>query len=137
MTEQSGNDNYIKCTNCKCKYINDDEHIKTDFGYNRLNERHKTCVKCRERNKRNHNTQHNQERRKQYYQDNKNRLDELTRKARQARMTEEVDDDRKTCIRCLKPKLHEEFKPRDKRIVSDTVFKTCESCRICTVKVVF
>ena len=29
-------------------YITDDEHIKTEFGYNRLNERCKSCVKCRE-----------------------------------------------------------------------------------------
>ena len=47
MTEQHGKDKYIKCSKCKCKYINDDEHIKADFGYNRLNERFKTCTKCR------------------------------------------------------------------------------------------
>ena len=47
MEEQHGEDKYIKCSKCKCKYINDDEHIKKDFGYNRLNERYKTCVKCR------------------------------------------------------------------------------------------
>ena len=29
------------------KFINDDEHIKNDFGYNRLNERYKQCVRCR------------------------------------------------------------------------------------------
>ena len=51
MTEQSETDKYIKCSKCKCKYINDDEHIKDDFGYNRLNERFKTCVKCRSKNK--------------------------------------------------------------------------------------
>ena len=38
---------YIKCSRCHMKFINDDEHIKTDFGYNRLNERYKQCVKCR------------------------------------------------------------------------------------------
>ena len=48
MTEQQGSDQYIKCSSCKCKYINDDDHIKKDFGYNRLNEIYKTCVKCRE-----------------------------------------------------------------------------------------
>ena len=47
MAEKSGDDKYIKCSKCKCKYINDDEHIKADFGYNRLNEQYKTCVKCR------------------------------------------------------------------------------------------
>ena len=52
MSEQSGQDKYIKCKGCKCKYINDDEHIKEDFGYNRLGERLKACVKCRNKNKR-------------------------------------------------------------------------------------
>ena len=47
MAEQSGDDKYIKCSKCKCKYINNDKHIKTDFGYNRLDERFKTCVKCK------------------------------------------------------------------------------------------
>ena len=47
MTEQHGEEKYMKCSQCKCKYINDDEHINTDFGYNRLNKQYKTCVKCR------------------------------------------------------------------------------------------
>ena len=33
---QQVNDNSIKCTICKCKYISNDEHIKADFGYNEL-----------------------------------------------------------------------------------------------------
>ena len=45
--EQSGEDKYIKCSKCKCKYMNDDNHIKNGFGFNRLNERYKTCVECR------------------------------------------------------------------------------------------
>ena len=40
-------DKYIKCSTCRCKYINDPDHIKTDFGYTRLEERYKCCVKCR------------------------------------------------------------------------------------------
>ena len=54
MAEQGGQqqpDKYIKCSTCKCKYINDNAHILNDFGYNRLDERYKTCVKCRARNK--------------------------------------------------------------------------------------
>ena len=47
MTEQDSKDKYIKCKGCKCKYINDEGHIKEDFGYNRLGEKLKTCVKCR------------------------------------------------------------------------------------------
>ena len=43
MAEECGQDEYMKCSKCKCKYINDDDHIKTDFGYNQLSERFKTC----------------------------------------------------------------------------------------------
>ena len=51
MSGQSEEDKYIKCKGCGCKYMNDDEHIKQSFGYNRLGEKIKSCVKCR--NKRN------------------------------------------------------------------------------------
>ena len=55
MTEQRGEDKYIKCSKCKCKYINDDNHIRTDFGFNRLNERFKTCTKCRNKTRKGNN----------------------------------------------------------------------------------
>ena len=45
--EAESNNKYIVCSKCKMKLFNDDEHIKTDFGYNRLNIRYKQCVKCR------------------------------------------------------------------------------------------
>ena len=38
---------YINSSRCHMKFINDDEQIKKDFGYNRLNMRHKQCVRCR------------------------------------------------------------------------------------------
>ena len=38
MTEQNEDNTYTKCTNCTGKSINDDEHIKNDFGFTRLNE---------------------------------------------------------------------------------------------------
>ena len=43
--------NYILCSGCHGKYIDDDEHIKCDFEYNRLGNRYNCCVKCRNRNK--------------------------------------------------------------------------------------
>ena len=49
MTDDNGHNEYIKCNSCKCKYINDEEHLKTDFGYNRLGKMYKSCVKCRQR----------------------------------------------------------------------------------------
>jgi len=51
MTEKNGETTHIKCSKCKCQYINDDEHIKNDFGYSRLGKRYKTCSKCRARKK--------------------------------------------------------------------------------------
>jgi len=67
MEETRGEDNFIKCSKCKCKYINDDEHLKTDFGFNRLNVRYKCCTKCRERAK-------------TYYKDNACKIGEYHRR---------------------------------------------------------
>ena len=53
MAEQ-GDDDYIKCARCRCKYHNNDESIKENFGFNRLHEQLKTCVKCRNRSKQYH-----------------------------------------------------------------------------------
>ena len=49
MTEQGSKDKSIKCSRCKMKYPNTDDHIKEHFGYNRLGEQLKTCTKCREK----------------------------------------------------------------------------------------
>ena len=54
MAEESNNDKYIRCSKCGSKHINDEDHISTDFGYTRLEERYKTCVKCRARGKNSH-----------------------------------------------------------------------------------
>ena len=51
MATQSEQDKHIKCKGCECKYINDDGHIKQDFGYIRLGKQLKSCVKCRNQNK--------------------------------------------------------------------------------------
>ena len=52
MAEEHEREQFIKCSNCKCKFHNDDEHIKIDFGYNRLGLKYKCCIKCRETRKR-------------------------------------------------------------------------------------
>ena len=36
MAGEGKNDKYIICSKRNCKYINDEEHINTDFGYTRL-----------------------------------------------------------------------------------------------------
>ena len=41
MAENSGETTHIKCRQCTCQYINDDEHIKNDFGYSRLGKQYK------------------------------------------------------------------------------------------------
>ena len=62
MTEQLELDKYVKCSKCKCKYINDDENIEKDFGYNRLKIKYKTCVKCRNKAIANGNNDYNRAR---------------------------------------------------------------------------
>ena len=37
----------IKCSTCKKKFLNNKEQVELYFGYNRLNERFKCCVRCR------------------------------------------------------------------------------------------
>ena len=49
MSEQSEQDKHIKCKVCKCKYMNDEEHIKQDFVYNRLGGQLESCVNRRDR----------------------------------------------------------------------------------------
>ena len=68
MSEQQETPKYIKCSACKCKYLNKDEYIKTDFGYNRLGERFKTCVKCRDRKYAYMNSEKGEAARKKYYE---------------------------------------------------------------------
>ena len=54
------------------KSINDDEHIKTDFGYIRLDIRYKQCVRCRTKGTEheNNNIEHAREMYKIYYETN-------------------------------------------------------------------
>ena len=58
MTEEGKNTKYIICSDCRFKYINDEEHINKDFGYTILEMRYKTCVKCRAHIKNNDKTYH-------------------------------------------------------------------------------
>ena len=51
MTEEGEANKYIKCSSCRCKYVNDEEQIDKHFGFNRLCQRYKTCVKCRSKKK--------------------------------------------------------------------------------------
>ena len=88
MTEEGKNDKYIICSKCRSKYINDEEHITKDFGYTRLEERYKTCVRCRARNKINSKTYQEKrpeesEKAKEYYEANKDYLNEKNKQFRE------------------------------------------------------
>ena len=104
MTEQDSKDKYIKCSRCKMKYINSDEIISKDFGYNRLNERYKTCVKCRGDCKQyiNNNPEKVKQMKHQYWIDHK---DEIAKKRQQLQKeADESDGAIKYCNRCYRNK---------------------------------
>ncbi len=48
MTEQGDDNKYINCSRCRMNYHNTYDSIKEHFGYNRLGERFKICMKCRQ-----------------------------------------------------------------------------------------
>ena len=74
MAEESKNDKYSMCSKCRCKCINDEEHISKYFGYTRLEERYNTCVRCRVRGKVNNKT---------YYDKNTDELKEYSNNYRE------------------------------------------------------
>ena len=114
---------YIKCCSCKCKYVDDDDHIKNDFGYNELNERCKTCLKCRERKQdyRNNNYDKIQEYHKHYYINNKEKMNE---KRQQLKAIAEASQGKlKYCYRCYKKNDIELF-----RCPNGNVYNSCYRC---------
>ena len=116
MTERSEESKYIKCSKCWCKYINDDEHIKQDFGYNRLEKRYKTCVKCRGRSR---------EYKKVYIE----KRTELCGNYGQS-----ILDHHQYCSRCYKIKAKTAYEESNHRTSSDggkiyEWYKTCKACR--------
>ena len=124
MAEQNEIEKYIKCSKCRCKYINDDDHIKNDFGFNRLNERFKTCVKCRAY------TAARSEQRADYGRAYREANREAINEKNRQRDTEKVmkvkeleDDNNKCCGRCRK------LKPAALFMVNKFKCKTCDVCR--------
>ena len=109
MAEQDSKEQYIKCSRCKCKYINDDEHIKTDFGYTMLNELNKTCSRCRGKCKvyNQDNTEKIKQQAHKYWIDNK---DEIMKKRQQLqKYADENNGEIKYCYRCYKNKTLDAF----------------------------
>ena len=81
MTEEGKNDTYILCSDCRSKYINDEEHINTYFGYTRLEMRYKTCGKCRARQIIKNKTYH--ETHPEYYEMHKEETKEYNKQYRE------------------------------------------------------
>ena len=140
MTEQGEADKYTKCSKCRCKYINDDEHIKKEFGYNRLEERFKTCVKCRTYSRQQNKeyrqehqaeiTENTRDYRKQYYQDNKEQHRKAMKGYRDKQLNTQVDENHKCCTRCYKIQPITEYGECVDHIDVNGVkhWKTCKSC---------
>ena len=91
----SETDTYIKCSKCRLKYKYNDIDIAHDFGYNRLGEKFKTCVICRDKRKKKRNNSNKEEKQN-------NDKDEED-KAITNEHYEEIDKE-------LRPKYDEEFK---------------------------
>ena len=124
--------NQIICNRCKHKYdINDDE-IKIHFGYNKLNERFKCCVKCRTQCKLQHKQyyqnnidklkEYHKEYGKIYYQNNKEQIKQYDKEYRQKKNTEKqqmINDntiDKLVVVKDIMPSFLDEKKPKRIRL---------------------
>ena len=96
MTEEAKHNKYIICSDCKCKYINDEEHIIKDFGYTRLEERYKTCVKCRAKKqvKNKRYCEKHSEQFKEYYESHKEEVKEYNKQYREKNKEHFLEYDR-------------------------------------------
>ena len=103
MAEQ-GDDTYIKCSRCKCKYHNNDESISDNFGFNRLGETYKCCVKCRNcrAQYQRDNVEKLAQKRHQFWIDNKDTIN--ARRQELIRTADESNGTVKYCNRCYKNK---------------------------------
>ena len=128
---------HIKCSNCKCKFINVNENIDIDFGYNRLGERYKCCVKCRDRTKqkRSDNREQILERKKQCYHNNKELCRQQTRASIQKQLTRQPADGERCCTRCYRHRPLAEFGEYENYIKIDDMWYNqtlqCKTCNVC------
>ena len=133
MAEQTREEQYIKCSRCQMKYINNDDHIKKEFGYNRLNERYKTCIACRENRKqyRKSKAEELKTYKHKYWIDHK---DDIKKKREQLMKDADESDGRiKYCNRCYQNKNIDQFVcPNGKIYNACCLGRTCLSscCRI-------
>ena len=133
MEEQIEASKYIKCSKCRCKYHNNDDNIKQDFGYNRLGERFKCCVQCRaiyrgyDKTYRESHKEEISERRqanikvseyqKTYRGQHSDEINTRRRNHREKARNAECDDGYRCCTRCFKTKTIDNFGEYTKQII--------------------
>ena len=154
MAELCGVEKYIKCSKCKCKYHNNDDNIKTDFGHNRLGERFKCCVKCRAREREYSRTYYDKnkneinelkradikvsEYQKKYNQQHGEQINERRRNNREKARNAECEDGHRCCTRCFKTKAVDNFGEYTTQIIEsgkiENVIVQCLTCKECRKK---
>jgi hypothetical protein len=148
---------YVYCSRCGCKYQNKDENIKEYFGYNRLGERYKTCVKCREKRRvigkrhydnnreeileqqKEYRETHKEQKKEyatNYYHENKEYFKQKGIKYRERQLEKQVPNDTKCCTRCYKQKPLTDYgeykgtvKIDDKWVEGIIPYRSCSDCR--------
>ena len=84
----------VKCSRCHAKYPDDDEHVRTHFGFNKSNEQFKCCIPCRSNCKARCATYYQEhkndiaEYHTQYYQTHKNNIAEYQKQYAQRKQDE-------------------------------------------------
>ena len=154
MEEQSETSKYIKCSKCRCKYHNNDDNIKKDFGYNRLGEQFKCCVTCRARNREYTRTYYEKnkdainadkradikvsEYRKKYQTEHCGEINARRRNNRDKARNAECEDGYRCCTRCFKTKTIDNFGEYTKQIIEsgkiENVIEQCITCKECRKK---
>ena len=134
---------YIKCSACKCKYLNDNETIKKEFGYTRLNVRLKTCVKCRDKHKiymiEYRKMRQEEIKKHDKLRNERNERNEYLQKKREEfeekQLNTEVDENHKCCNICYKIQAITEYGEFKLGVIDNELYeimlpyKACKTCR--------
>ena len=154
MAEHCEVDKYVKCSKCKCKYHNKDDNIKEDFGYNRLGDRFKCCVKCGAKYREYDHTYRaihkdeiserrrvdikGSEQKRQYQQEHRAEINEQRRNNREKARHAKVEDGFRCCTRCFKTKTIDNFGEYTKQIIEsgkiENIIEQCITCKECRTK---
>ena len=137
MTSNIDNTEYIKCSRCHMKFINDDEHIKTDFGYNILNIIYKQCVRCRtyKLSYRESHRDEIKEKQKEYYYEHKEELNKKKMEYDKVYHSEKIEcsmcGNTMTRKQCLNTEYHHHVKQQ--QMFVNTILK----CWMINIKMIY